>query len=320
LQSWRACWGIDQSVKQVQQGQMENHTPKALAALAFTILVWGVTPVFVRAFSLATGPFEALLIRTAAVAIVFAIALFLTSGFAIERKDWLRLALVSLIGLMGYFVFSIFGFFHAPAGIGTLIMATQPMLIAILAWQAGQEKISNLTIIGLLVSFAGSALLVWGDDTSTATSTAEQVVIGCLLIFFASVGWAIFVVHARPLIQKYGAIKITGISNILIALPLLPFFSGTTWSTIAGLQQDAMVSLAFLTFLGATLSVVTWNFAAGVLKPSLLGAGLYIMPVIAVFAGWAMLSEPITMNIIIAAALILAGVAISNYKPIGRSS
>jgi drug/metabolite transporter (DMT)-like permease len=296
---------------------MNNRNPKALAALLFTILIWGVTTVFVRAFSMAAGPYEALLIRTAAVAIVFAMVLTLTTGVAIERKDWLRLSLVSFIGLMGYFGFSIFGFLHAPAGIGTLIMATQPLLIAMLAWYAGQEKITNLTIVGLIVSFAGSALLVWGEDMATTTSTAEQVIFGCVLIFFAGVTWAFYVVYARPLIQKYGAIKITGLSNILIALPLLPLISSDTLTILRGLQTDALVSLAFLTFFGATLSVVTWNYAAGIVKPSLLGAALYIVPVLAVIAGWAMLGEEITPHIIIAALIILSGVAISNYRKAG---
>lgn len=289
------------------------HT-RALLALGFTIIVWGVTSVFVRAFSLAAGPMEALIIRLIAVAIVFLAVLAVSTGFSIARKDWPRLLAISFIGMLGYFTFTVFGFMYAPAGIGTLIMSTQPMLIAILARFAGTEKLSVMTVFGLLVSFAGSVLLVSGDDLGTAGASNRDVVFGCVLIFFSGVAWSIYVVFSRSLIQTYGALKITGISNIVIVLPLLPLISGNTVNTLTSLPQDAIISLLFLTFIGATASVVTWNYAAGIVKPSLLGAALYVVPVLAVLAGWAMLDEKITSHIVIAAAIILAGVAISQVQ------
>ena len=262
---------------------------------------------------------DALLIRTTLVAIVFIVLMALTTGFAIAGKDWPRLLMVSLVGVLGYFVFSIFGFVHAPAGIGTLIMSTQPLLIAIFARLAGTEKLTTATIIGLLVSFGGSVLLVSGNDLATTTSTTAQVLMGCVLIFLAGVSWAVFVVFSRTLILDYGSLKITGYSSILIVPPILlmllvPSLGADPLAKIARLDGNAWASLAFLTFVGATLSVVTWNYAAGVLKPSMLGAALYVIPVLAVFAGWAMLDEQITLHIIIAAIIILAGVAISQLK------
>lgn len=298
---------------------------KALFALLFTTLVWGGTAVFVRAFSLAAGPVDALIIRIAAVAVVFIAVLLATTGFRIEAKDRSRLLFISLFGVGGYFVFSVFGFVDAPAGVGMLIMSTQPLLIALLARFVGTERLTGLTVTGFLVSFAGSVLLVSGNDMATSTSSAAEVVFGCVLIFISGVAWSIFVVFSKPLIVKYGALKITGISNILIAPPILvlafiPQLGADPVATAMALERDALVSLFFLTFLGATLSVVTWNYAAGILKPSLLAASLYIVPVLGVFSGWAMLDEPITTHIMIAAAVILAGVAIAQIKRRGPAA
>ncbi len=292
---------------------------RALIALLFTTLTWGVTPVFVRAFSLAAGPVDALIIRTTIVGLIFASYMAFTTGFAISAKDWPRLLLVSLIGVLGYFVFSVFGFVHAPAGIGTLIMSTQPLLIAILAWFAGTERLTPATVIGLLVSFGGSVLLVSGDELATGTSNTSQVILGCAEIFLAGVCWSVFVVFSRPLIQTYGSLKITGLSSMLIVPPILlmllvPQLDAAPVATLLKLDASAFASLAFLSLIGATLSVVTWNYAAGLLKPSMLGASLYVIPVLAVFAGWAMLGEKITLNTVLAAAIILAGVAIAQFR------
>jgi drug/metabolite transporter (DMT)-like permease len=242
--------------------------------------------------------------------LIFAGLLVAFSSFHVERQDWPRLALISFIGTLGYFAFSSFGFAHAPAGIGTLIMSTQPMLIALLAWAVGVDKLNRLTIIGLIVSFAGSALLVWGDDISGGTVSRYDLLLGCGCILAASVGWSVYVVFSKPLILKYGPLKVTGLANILAALPCLPFLRPDMVDALRALPSHAIWALIILFTVG-TSSVISWNYAAGHARPTLLGMSLYVMPVVAVFAGWLLLGEPITTQIIVAAAVILAGLAIS---------
>jgi drug/metabolite transporter (DMT)-like permease len=305
---------IDQTRENGHHRAMLSDTAKALAALIFTVVVWGITPVFARSLSLALGPVEALIIRLILVAIVFVVTLALTTGFQIATKDWPKLLIISFVGMLGYFAFSVFGFRYAPAGIGTLIMSTQPMIIAILARVIGIEQLSPNTIVGLIVSFVGSALLVMGSGDGIGSASAADISFGCILIFLGGVTWSVFVVFSKPLIQTYGALKISGMSNALIALPMLPFVNGRTLDTLANLNSDAIFGLLFLTFVGASLSIVTWNYAAASLRPSMLGSSLYVMPVVAVIAGWAMLNEAVSANTIMAAAIILAGVAISQFK------
>jgi drug/metabolite transporter (DMT)-like permease len=305
---------IDQPIWNGHQHSMKAPATSALIALIFTVIVWGITPVFARSVSLAMGPVEALIVRLILVAIVFAVLLSVTTGFHIDKKDWPRLLLISFVGMLGYFVSSVFGFRYAPAGVGTLIMSTQPMLIAILASVAGFEKLSSTTILGLIVSFVGSILLVWGSGEGVSAAMGAEIIFGCTLIFLGGVAWSVFVVFSKPLIQSYGALKISGLSNALIALPMLPFVNGRTVEAVSNLDQNGILELVFLTFIGVSASIITWNYAAATLRPSVLGASLYVMPLVAVIAGWAILNEAITTNTIIAAAIILAGVAISQVK------
>jgi drug/metabolite transporter (DMT)-like permease len=294
---------------------MQQTETRALAALAFTTLIWGVTPVFVRSVSLFLGPTQALIIRLLLTGLVFILVLALTSGFRMERRDLMKLAPLSLLGMLGYYVGTIFGFLYVPAGVGTLILATAPLMIAIFASLIGTERLGVATILGLVVSFAGSVLLVWGESNSDITVANNNVVFGCFLILFASVTWSGFVVLSKPLIQKYGALKITGVSNLIIMLPALPFVSNETVTTFTGMNQNEALALAFLILIGATLAVFTWNYAAGHLRPSLLSSSLYVMPVLSLVAGWSILNESITQYTLLAAALIVAGVAIAQYKP-----
>ena len=289
---------------------MFRSNPKALIALIYTVIVWGVTPVMVRSAAVALGGYDFLVTRMAISGLIFIALLAAFSSFHVERQDWPRLALISLVGTFGYFAFSSFGFAHAPAGIGTLIMSTQPMLIALLAWAAGVDRLNRLTIIGLIVAFAGSALLVWSDDISGGTVSRYDLLLGCGFIFAASIGWSVYVVFSKPLILKYGPLKVTGLANIIAALPTLALLRPDMGHALVNLPPHAMWALVMLFTVG-TSSVISWNYAAGQARPTLLGMSLYVMPVIAVFSGWLLLGEPITTQIIVAAAVIMAGVAIS---------
>ena len=286
---------------------------KALLALIATVVVWGITPVFARTVSLALGPYDALVVRLIAGALIYMILLAATTGFRFPREDVPRLLLVTFLGFFLYFLFSVFGFAYAPAGIGTLIMSSQPILIGLIAWSIGAERITAMTIVGLLVSFAGSVLLVWGDDVGVASAAKSDVLLGCGLIFLASLGWAFFVVFSRPLAQKHGAVKIAGLTNILMAIPLLPFARADMPAKILNLPFNALFGFVILTTVGS-LSAIGWNYAAARLKPSVLGASLYVMPVVAVSAGWLILHEAVTPQILLGAVVILAGVALSQIR------
>jgi drug/metabolite transporter (DMT)-like permease len=292
---------------------MQQPQTKALIALSITIVLWGILPVFIRDVSVALGAHDALIIRLFLSAIVYAIFATCFTGWRFPLKDLPQVALLSLVGLLGYYTFSIIGFSYAPAGIGTLIMSTMPILISLLAWFVGAERITPMTIIGLLISFGGSALLVMGDDLGLTTATKQDMLIGCGMIVLASVTWAFYVVFSRSLFQRHDVMKVTALCNIIVAMPLLPFLRLDMISKVVSLPTQTQVGLGLLCTVG-TLSVIGWNYANPRLKPSVLGASLYLMPIIALVAGWFWLGEGITSQIVVAATIILCGVAIAQIK------
>ena len=154
-------------------------TSTALALLGFTVLVWGAAPAFIRSFSLTTGPADALVIRTIAVAIPCLMLLPFFGGCTVGRKDVPRLLLIS-IGMFGYFAGSIFGFAYVTTGVGGIIISTQPLLIALLASFFGTERITIPTNIGLVISFAGTLYLFSGDSPEGGH---ENIITGGLMIF-----------------------------------------------------------------------------------------------------------------------------------------
>jgi drug/metabolite transporter (DMT)-like permease len=286
---------------------------KPVIALCFTIFVWGVAPAFIRGFSLSTGANDALVIRMWVTA-VSALPLFLVDGWRIERQDIGTLLLISMIGNFGYFLGSVFGYALVPAGFGSMIIAIQPFMIALLAVALGRDTLSKAALLGLTISFAGTIYLFSGN-IGGAIPFADMIK-GGLLFLVCDIGWAIYVVFSRPLVQKYGTFKISAWVLFLTAVPSLAFFSGSTVNTLMSLDGNALFSLLFLSIVGTVICVVTWNYTVQHLSATTMGASLYLIPLLAVAAGWAVLGEQASVATLVAGVVILAGVAIAEFGKI----
>jgi drug/metabolite transporter (DMT)-like permease len=290
---------------------LNNYLP--LLALGFTVLVWGVAPAIIRSFSLAAGAADALVIRSVATGICCLVLLPFFGGFSVARQDLPRLCLISLIGMFGYFSGSVFGFAYVSAAVGGIVISTQPLLIALLASVIGAERVTVPTIIGLIVSFIGSLYLFSGDAQGDLSQS--HMIIGGLLIFMSGAFWAVYVIYSKSLIQSYGSIKLSLLSLTIATLPALAFISPSTWSTTVGLDHYSILALCYLTIVGTVLTLGTWNYAVGLLRPTAVGASLYLIPIFAITAGTLLLGEIVTATTLIAGAIILLGVAIAQFGP-----
>ena len=287
-----------------------TNTSRAIVALVFTIFVWGVAPAFVRSFSLAAGPQDAIVIRMCFTALA-SLPLFLSSGWRIEKTDIPKLFVVACIGMFGYFLGSIFGYAYVPAGFGSMIIAVQPLLIALIAAMIGADRLTLPSVLGLLISFAGTIYLFAGN--LDGAMNFHDMMTGGLLLLFCDVAWAIYVIFSKPLLRKYGTMKISAWTLVLCAPPSLLFLSGTTWPAIMSLDGNALFSLFFLSVIGTLICLVTWNYAVPYLSSTTMGASLYLIPVLAVLSGWAVLNEKVTLSTIVAGVIILGGVAVAEF-------
>jgi drug/metabolite transporter (DMT)-like permease len=281
---------------------------KSLVALAVTVVIWGIAPAIIRAFSLAVGPHDSIFIRLVSVALV-CLCVLPFSGWRIAREDWLRLVIVSWIGIFGYFMGSIYGFTYITSGPGGLLMATQPLMIAGLAAAIGTDRLRLSTIIGFSIAFAGTIYLLSGDLSAGGSNP----LLGALFILACSAAFAINVVFSRPLARTYGPLRLTAITMLLTAIPALVFYRPDVWTVIAGLDLKAWGALFYLGPVGTIFAVVLWNRAVASLPPSTVGGSLYVIPILSALSGWLLLAEPITLQTVIAGAIILAGVAFAEY-------
>jgi len=285
-----------------------KHLWPALALLA-TIIVWSATPSLVRAFALEAGPADSIVIRMWTIA-VFSLPLLLWLGPRIDRTDIKSFLLIGVIGNFGYYIGSNFGFANLSPGAGGMIYATSPLLIAALAIAVGAEQLSLAVILGLLISFAGT-LYLFTDGLDKGGD--GDPVFGGLMMLAGCAAWAVYVIFARPLIKKYGPLKVTLWTSMLCAPPSLFFANGQTLHTFLNLSQGAVIALLIMSLIGTLLSVNLWNYAAGHLPPTSAGAALYVVPPCIALFGWLFLGEATGAKTLLAGLIILIGVAVAEF-------
>jgi drug/metabolite transporter (DMT)-like permease len=286
---------------------------KPFAALLLAMLIWGVTPVFLRSLSVGLGPADSLVIRYVPIAIICFVILAITGKWRIARADWPRLLVVSLVGLFGYSSASAYGFATVPAGIGGLIYATQPLFIVLLAVVMLGEKLTPYMLAGLVLAIAGTVLLVW-DDLAAGT-TPQAYLVGMLLLLAACCAWSFYSVPGRVIIQRYGTLSITTMALVIGTIPMLALASPATIDTLHAMTQRQWLELLFLAGCSTFIAMFTWTYATARLPASTIGPFLYLIPVIAVFSGALILDEAVTLSTFLGGILILAGVAVAQFGP-----
>jgi len=286
---------------------------KPFAALLLTMMIWGVTPVFLRSLSVGLGPADALVIRYVPIALICLVILAVTGKWRIARADWPRLLVISLVGLFGYSAASAYGFATIPAGIGGLIYATQPLFIVLLAVVLLGEKLTLYILSGLILAIAGTVLLVWDD--LAANTTAQPYLVGMLLLLFACCAWAFYSVPGKVIIQRYGTLSIAPMTLVIGTIPMLALASPATIDTLHAMTSRQWLELLFLAGCSTFTAMFTWTYATARLPASTMGPFLYLIPVIAVCAGALILGETVTLSTVLGGLLILAGVAIAQFGP-----
>jgi drug/metabolite transporter (DMT)-like permease len=288
-----------------------NHgSLKYYLALATPVVVWGIAPAFIRSFSQTVGAWDSIFVRLVSVAFMSLPFLFFCGAY-IARSDWPRMLLVSWVGMFGYFLGSIFGFEYIPAGVGSIIIAIQPLIIALLASALGTDRLTPAALIGLIVSLVGVVYL-FGGDTSLSIFD-KNTVFGAGMLMLCNVAFAINIIFSRKLVQTYGPMRVTIMTMILAAIPALAFFQPSVGAKVLNFGMMEWWALFFLGFVGTILVVILWNYAVGQLRPVTVGASLYAIPVLGVLSGWLVLGEAVTIHTLFAGIVILAGVAIAEF-------
>jgi drug/metabolite transporter (DMT)-like permease len=205
---------------------------------------------------------------------------------------------------------------RVPSGVASLLIALVPIWMAIFLVLLGNERLRVGTVAGLLVGFAGTALLVRATGSSSGTGTAD--VLGIVVLIGASISWASGSVIARGMPLAKRPLVATGMEMIcggavLIVLGLVTGEVGRF--DVRLVSAESLAGWLYLIVLGSWVGFAAYMWLLRNAPTPLVSTYAYVNPVVAVFLGWAILSEPVTWTVALAALLIVGAVALIVSAP-----
>ena len=277
-------------------------TPKAWAALWAVYLIWGSTYLGIKVAGDTIPSFVAVSFR-------FLLAGTLMAGWVAWRRGGrsLRvtrreLAAAALIGLLlpGANGLLFIAERTVPTGLASLIIASVPLLVVLMRL-AGGERPPRLAIVGVLVGFAGVAVLFRPEGGATWW--------GIALTGLSALAWAVGTYLSSRIPLPRDAFVATTFEMLAGGLLLLPI----------GLAQQpdpssfsavSLAAFAYLVVFGSLIGYTAYVWLLHHVPLGTVSTYAYVNPVVAIALGMLFLDEEITWRIALGAAIVLASVAV----------
>jgi drug/metabolite transporter (DMT)-like permease len=285
-------------------------------ALIALYLVWGTTYLAIRFAVQTIPPFLMAGSRFLVAGLILYIWRRLAGDPAPSARQWRSAVIIGLLLLLGGNGVVSWAEQHVASGIAALMIASIPLWIAVVdALRPGGRRPDGKIVAGLLLGFAGMALLIASSGGSAQTGGRDLV--GLLALLGAALLWSIGSVYARDADMPRSALLGTGIEMLGGAAGL--FLVGTIageWAQLhlQAIASSSMLGLAYLVVFGSLIGFVSYTWLLRHAPLSLVSTYAYANPVVAIFVGAWLGREVINGRIILSALIIIGSVVVINLS------
>ena len=190
--------------------------------LLLTAIFWGGTFIAGRALSDHVAPFSAAFLRFVIASIPLLYMTYRMEGRfpPIQKEKVFYLLLLGLTGVFSYNVFFFKGLRLIHAGRASLIIANNPIFIAIASFFLFKEKLNTIKIVGILVSVTGAMVAISrGNLQGMLTESFGR---GDIFIFLAVLSWVTYSLIGKRVMQDFSAIEAVTYASVTGAIMLFP--------------------------------------------------------------------------------------------------
>jgi drug/metabolite transporter (DMT)-like permease len=222
--------------------------------------------------------------------------------------EWPRQALIGVLMLGIGNGFVVVAEEWLPSGVAAVGVASAPFWMSAIGALAGLERFTLRTLAGFCVGFTGIVVLIWPDLFQDGTS-GGHFVMGVVLLQVACLGWSIgswLSMRFTPQGSVLASVAVQQLSGGLVTLVV-----GTVageWNAMT-LSARAISAEAYLILFGSLGAYSAYVYALQHLPLATVSLYAYVNPIIAVILGVVLANEPFSPRIVVAAALVLGGIA-----------
>jgi drug/metabolite transporter (DMT)-like permease len=293
-----------------------NQRTLAYIALGIICIVWGTTYTVIKYAIRDFPPFMLVGMRqTTAGIIMLSIAIAMGYGRqikALPRSYLLRQVVTGVATITGGNGFITWGMQYVSSGLSSVIGALTPVVVLLisLVWHRRGERISGLTINGVLLGFAGLGVIFNDGWADFLNPDYRWGIAGCFASCFSwSLGTVMSKRYNDPAISPFvnGGIQITagGIGGGVLSILLDK--SHQIHHTFEG-----WAAAAYLAVIGSALAFTLYMFILRHLSATAASIYTYINPMVAISLGWLVFDEKVTSAMLFGIGITLLGVWLVN--------
>jgi len=229
------------------------------------------------------------------------------SAWDVRRISWIGIFL-----MLNQFCFTV-GLGHTSAGHSSMILATGPITVLILARLMKLERLTTGKILGMAIACAGVAILAVEqglDIRRSATLLGDAITLTGTTIF------SFYAVWSKQIVRDYDSLTMNAISCIAGAILFFPLalwrgmqlnWASVPWSGWAGLFYMSAAS--------SVAAYLLFYWALRYMDASRVTAVNYLQPVGAIIVAALFLGEVPTWHLLAGGALIMLGVYLAERGP-----
>jgi drug/metabolite transporter (DMT)-like permease len=281
-------------------GGSASDVPALLAALV-TVTLWGSSFVAIRDAGRSLSPGTIALGRLLVSVVVLSVAATIRRQPLPARRDLAPIAAFGVLFLGVYSVTLNAAERRVDAGTAAMVINIGPILIAIGAGLFLNEGFPRRLFAGCALAFSGCLLIGLANSHTSARAG-----IGIGLLLLAACAYATAIIQ-KPVLTRVSPLHVTWLGCVAGALACLPFLP-TLVGELRSARTGTIGSIVYLGAAPTALGFATWAYSLRRMSAGRLASLAYLIPVVAILLGWALLDETPPWPAIAGGALCVVGV------------
>lgn len=236
--------------------------------------------------------------------------LYSKRSIKITREQFVRLSIIGILLLSTGNVVLGWAERYIPTGLAALLIAITPLWFLLLeTFSKRGDHLSKRGLFGIALGIFGVVALLW-PELRAGSRVGGKELFGAGLVMFSSFSWACGSVLSKrwhmpvdPYTSSGWEMLIAGVVNFLVSM-MFGDLHHVVW------VRSSLLAVLYLVIAGSLIGFTAYVWLLKNVPTPKVATYAYVNPIVAVFLGWLILSEPVTVSILIGSVIIIASVVL----------